>query len=79
MAGMLDNENMPTYVYMPITTVQQMYYNNKKLDSIMVSLDNDVDYTEVGNRIVRALELNKGKEDVYITYSTQDAQRYSPV
>ncbi|NLP13722.1 MAG: FtsX-like permease family protein [Clostridium sp.] len=75
MAGMLDNENMPTYVYMPITTVQQMYYNNKKLDSIMVSLDNDVDYTEVGNRIVRALELNKGKEDVYITYSTQDAQK----
>lgn len=75
MAGMLDNENMPTYVYMPITTVQQMYYNNKKLDSIMVSLDNDVDYTEVGNRIVRTLELNKGKEDVYITYSTQDAQK----
>ena len=29
----------------------------------------------IGNRIVRALELNKGKEDVYITYSTQDAQK----
>lgn len=75
MAGMLDNENMPTYIYMPITTVQQMYYNNKRLDSIMVSLDNDVDYTEVGNRIVRALELSKGKEDIYMSYSTQDTQK----
>ena len=75
MAGMLDNENMPTYIYMPITTVQQMYYNNKRLDSIMVSLDKDVDYIEVGNRIVRALELSKGKDDIYISYSTQDAQK----
>lgn len=75
MAGMLDNENMPTYIYMPITTVQQMYNNNKRLDSIMVSLDNDVDYTDVGNRIVRALELSKGKEDIYMSYSTQDAQK----
>lgn len=75
MAGMLDNENMPTYIYMPITTVQQMYNNNKRLDSIMVSLDNDVDYTDVGNRIVRALELSKGKEDIYMSYSTQDTQK----
>jgi len=75
MAGMLDNENMPTYIYMPITTVQQMYYNNKRLDSIKVSLDKDVDYIEVGNRIVRALELSKGKDDIYISYSTQDAQK----
>jgi len=38
---------------MPITTVQQMYYNNEALDSILVALDKEVDYKEVGNRIVR--------------------------
>ncbi|HHV28047.1 ABC transporter permease [Acetivibrio mesophilus] len=74
MAGLLDNEDFPTQVYMPITTVQQMYYNNKTLDSIFVTLDQEEDYKEVGERIVRALEMTKGKRDIYMTYSTQDSQ-----
>ncbi|CDG36285.1 MAG: FtsX-like permease family protein [Hungateiclostridium thermocellum] len=74
MANLLDNENFPTQIYMPITTVQQMYYNNEALDSILVALDKEVDYKEVGNRIVRALEMSKGKKDIYMTYSTQDSQ-----
>jgi len=44
------------------------------LDSILVALDKEVDYKEVGNRIVRALEMSKGKKDIYMTYSTQDSQ-----
>ncbi|HOM01477.1 MAG TPA: ABC transporter permease [Acetivibrio sp.] len=75
MASIMDNEDFPTKVYMPITTVQQMYYNNKTLDSILVTLDKEVDYKEVGNRIVRALEISKGKKDIYMTYSTQDSQK----
>jgi len=47
MANLLDNENFPTQIYMPITTVQQMYYNNEALDSILVALDKEVDYKEV--------------------------------
>ncbi|GAE89838.1 ABC transporter permease [Acetivibrio straminisolvens] len=74
MASLLDNEDFPTQVYMPITTVQQMYYNNRTLDSILVTLDKEEDYKEVGDRIVRALEISKGKRDIYMTYSTQDSQ-----
>ena len=39
---------------MPITTVQQMFYNNKRLDNISISLEKDEDYKEIGDRIVRA-------------------------
>lgn len=74
-AGMMDNENFPTYVYMPITAVQQMFYNVKRLDSIMVTLDKNESYKEVGDRIVKTLELSKGKKDAYMSYSTQDAQQ----
>ncbi|MFZ5989650.1 MAG: ABC transporter permease [Bacillota bacterium] len=73
--GILDNEDFPTYVYMPITTVQNMFYNVKRLDSIMVTIDSDKNVKEIGDRIVKALEAKKGKEDTYITYSSQDSQK----
>ena len=38
---MLDNENVPAIVYVPITTLQSIYFNDKVLQSIDVSTEEE--------------------------------------
>lgn len=73
--SMLNNDNLPTMVYMPITTVQSIFYNNKKLDTIMVTVVEKDMLRDVGNRIVKALEMQKNKKDIYMAQNSADMQK----
>ena len=74
-ANMLDNENVPAIVYVPITTLQSIYFNDKVLQSIDVSTDKDEGLKELGDRIVKALERKRGKSDLFYAQSSQDMQK----
>ena len=77
-AGMMDNEDFPTIVYMPITTVQRLNSGNTtRLDSISVSItDKDQRVQkEVADRIVKALELKKGRTGLFSVSTTADQQK----
>ncbi len=74
-SSIANNENFPTFVYMPITTVQNIYYNYKKLPSIMVSVQQKEQLKEIGERIVNVLELHKGKGDLYVARNSVEEQK----
>ena len=63
-ASMLDNENIPAMVYVPINH-QSIYFNNKVLQSIEVSTEKEDGLKELGDRIVKALERKRGKSDLF--------------
>lgn len=73
--SMMNNDEFPTFTYMPITTVQSLFSNNKKLDSIVVSVIEKDKLTEIGSRIVKALEMKHGSKDVYMAQNSADMQK----
>lgn len=65
-------EEFPAVVYVPVTTVQQMY-NIKKVDTIYLSLDGDIDVLKAASdRIIRVLEFKHGNKDKYSATNTAD-------
>jgi len=73
--GMLESDLFPAILYMPITTVQSLYFNSERLDSISVSLVEKDKLREVGKRIVNSLELKHGGEDLYLAQNSADMQK----
>ena len=73
--SMYSSDMIPAMVYMPITTVQSIYPNSDRLGSIMVSLTDKEKLREVGKRIVRALEMKRGTENIYMAQNTADIQK----
>lgn len=73
-SGMMDNDTYPTFVYMPITTVQSFYFNDKSLGAINVSVVERDNLKEIGERIVTILERKHGKEDIFTASNTVDQQ-----
>jgi putative ABC transport system permease protein len=74
-SSMMDNDNFPAFIYMPITTVQSIYPNSTALETIAVSVVEKDKLRDVGERIVKALEMKKGKEDIYIAQNSADIQK----
>jgi len=73
--SMMNNEHMPAVVYMPISTLQNIFFNNKKLDSIMISVEDKDKARDIGNRIVKILNAKHGKDDLYTAQNTADIQK----
>ena len=73
--GMMGNENIPAIVYMPITTVQSVYPNSDRLESVMVSVVEKNKLRDVGNRIVKNLEMKHGNKDIYMAMNSADMQK----
>jgi putative ABC transport system permease protein len=73
--GIMESELVPAIMYMPITTVQQVYPNSEKLSSIDVTLVDKDKLREVGRKIVSYLEMKHGSEDVYIAQNSADIQK----
>jgi putative ABC transport system permease protein len=73
--SMMSNENIPAIIYAPITAVQPLYPNGEKLESIVVSVVDKDSLKAVGDRIVKALELRRGKADVYMAQNSADMQK----
>jgi len=69
------SDMIPAIIYMPITTLQTLYSNSDKLDSIMVSLVDKEKLREVGQRIVRALEMSHNTKDKYMARNSADLQK----
>jgi putative ABC transport system permease protein len=73
-SSMLTNDQIPAIVYMPISTLQNIFFNSKALDSIVVSVEDKDMAREVGNRIVKVLNAKHGKDDLYMAQNTADIQ-----
>ncbi|HOJ80408.1 MAG TPA: ABC transporter permease [Clostridiales bacterium] len=73
--GIMESDLIPVMIYMPITTIQQLYPNSEKLASIEVSVVEKDKLREVGKRIVQYLEMKHGSEDVYIAQNSADIQK----
>ena len=73
--SMYSNDMVPAFVYMPITTVQSIFPNSTRLESIMVSMVDKDKLRDVGKRIVRALEMKHGSKDVYMAQNSADMQK----
>lgn len=73
--GIMESDMFPAIIYMPITTVQSLYYNSERLDSISVSLVEKDLLRDVGKRIVNSLELRRGGEDLYLAQNSADMQK----
>lgn len=72
--GLMDSDMVPAILYMPITTVQSLYPNSDRLDSISVSLVDKNKLRDVGNRIVDYLEMKHGVKGVYLAQNSADIQ-----
>jgi putative ABC transport system permease protein len=76
LSGMMDNEDFPTIVYMPITTVQMMGSGNtERLESISVSVEGDELLKPVSDRIIKALEIKKGQSGLFSASTSADQQK----
>ena len=76
LSGMMDNEDFPTIVYMPITSVQAMGSGNmERLDSISVSVEGDELLKPVSDRIIKALEIKKEKSGLFSASTSADQQK----
>lgn len=73
--GIMESELVPVTIYMPITTVQQLYPNSEMLSSIEVTVVEKEKLREVGKRIVEYLEMKHGSEDVYMAQNSADIQK----
>lgn len=73
--GMLESDMIPAIIYMPITTVQQLYPNSERLSSIDVTVVEKDKLREVGKRIVNYLEIKHGREDIYMAQNSADIQK----
>jgi putative ABC transport system permease protein len=73
--GMLSNERIPAIVYMPITTVQSLYPNSNRLNSLMVSVVEKDKLRDTGNKIVKLLESRHSKKDLYMAQNSADIQK----
>jgi putative ABC transport system permease protein len=73
-SSMLTNDQIPAIVYMPISTLQNIFFNSKALDSMVVSVEDKDTAREVGNRIVKVLNAKHGKDDLYMAQNTADIQ-----
>jgi putative ABC transport system permease protein len=72
--SMLTNDQIPAIVYMPISTLQNIFFSSKTLDTIVVSVEDKDEAREVGTRIVKVLNAKHGKDDLYMAQSTADVQ-----
>lgn len=76
LSGMMDNEDFPTIIYMPITTVQIMGSGNTdRLESISVSVEGDELLKPVSDRIIKALEIKKGQSGLFSASTSADQQK----
>jgi putative ABC transport system permease protein len=73
--AMMSNDNIPAIVYMPITTVQMLFNNMEKLDNIFVSVVEKDKLEDIGNRIVKLLEMKHGRKDLYMAQNSADQQK----
>lgn len=73
-ASMMDNENFPTYIYMPITTVENLF-NIKKVGEIQVSVVQKEKLQEIGERILKALEFKHNNSKKYSATNSADMQK----
>ncbi len=73
--SLYSSDMIPAIVYMPITTVQSVYPNSERLESIMVSLVDKAKLRDVGKRIVKGLEMQHGSQDVYMAQNSADMQK----
>ncbi len=73
--SMMSSESFPAQIYVPITTLQEFFFNDKELDSIMVTLADKEKTKAVSDRIIAALEMKHGTEDVYFASSSEDEQK----
>jgi putative ABC transport system permease protein len=73
--SMLDNENFPAFIYVPITTLQDFFFGNKKLDNINVSVVEKDKSKSVSDRIIKALETKHGAKGKYFARNSQDEQK----
>ncbi len=72
--GFMESDLIPAIIYMPITTVQSLFYS-ERLDSIAVSLVDKDQLRDVGKKIVNSLELRHGGEDLYLAQNSADIQK----
>ena len=73
--GIMESDLIPAVIFMPITTVQQLYPNSERLSSIDVSLVEKDKLREVGKKIVKYLEMKHDSEDVYMAQNSADIQK----
>jgi len=76
-SGLLDNEDFPTFVYMPITTVQMMDPggNTNRLENISVSVVDKEALKPISDRIIKALEMKRGQSGLYSASNSADQQK----
>ena len=72
--SMMDNEDMTAIIYIPITTAQQ-FFNEEKVQSIYVSMTDRNALKEVGERIIKALEFKHNNKNKYAATNSADLQK----
>lgn len=70
----LFGDDLPVFIFMPVTTVQTMT-GTKKLDQILVSVTANEKLKETGVGIVRLLEFSRGGKGDYVAENSADIQK----
>ena len=70
----LFGEDLPIFVFMPVTSVQ-LLTGTKKLDQILVSVTANDRLKETGVNIVRLLEFSRGGKGNYMAENSADIQK----
>lgn len=73
-AAMMDNEEYPTYIYIPIMTYQ-MFYKYDYFQRIDLSIKDKEEIQSTGEKLVKLLEFVHQNKDKYLATSVQDIQK----
>jgi putative ABC transport system permease protein len=74
-SSIMDNENVPAFAYMPITTLQSFYWNYKPLDNIMFLVEDDDKVNIAADKAINLLESKKGKKNLFYVQTSADIQK----
>lgn len=72
-ASMMDNEDFPVSLIIPLTTLQD-FYNTDILNRIDLSIKDKEQLKDIGDKIIKLLEFTHQNKDKYSVTSVQDIQ-----
>ncbi len=75
MGDVIDYNMFPADIYLPISTVQSIFYNYPYLNNITASVYEENQLKSAGKSIISALERKKKNKDIYISISSADQQK----
>lgn len=74
LSGMINTDDFPVTLFIPLTTLQNMSGNENKVDTLYFSTTEKNNLKQISDRIIKVLELKHHNKNKYIAQTMKDIQ-----